>query len=111
MAELVNMNQFMTAIVIVVGYLSIQGEIFGYRKTAKSFFVSATILSFMLYLLNLMVFLLRHYLRGKGAPTRILTRQLDQFLLDRENNGKVNGHSLVSGLMLVQENCRDAQLN
>ncbi|KAF9730658.1 hypothetical protein PMIN06_004151 [Paraphaeosphaeria minitans] len=54
-ALMVNMNQLMTPVVIVVGYFSIEGEIFGFRKTAKSFLVSVTVLFFVLYLVNLVV--------------------------------------------------------
>lgn len=82
------MNQFMTPVVIVVGYFSIEGEIFGFGKNAKSFLISVTILFFVLYLVNLTIFLLRHYLGKWGPLAQILTGQLDQILLDRRGNGK-----------------------
>ncbi|KAL1595811.1 hypothetical protein SLS60_009501 [Paraconiothyrium brasiliense] len=86
-ALMVNMNQFMTPVVVVVGYFSIEGEIFGFRKTAKSFLISVAILFVVLYLVNLLIFLLRHHLKAQSVLARILTGQLDQLLLDRGEAG------------------------
>lgn len=77
------MNQFMTPVVVVVGYFSIQEDIFGLPKTAKSFLISVIVIFIFLYLINLLIFLLRHHTRAKGVLTRVLTGQLDQLLLDR----------------------------
>jgi Ca2+/H+ antiporter len=81
------MNQFMTPIVVVVGYFSIEGDTLGFPKNAKTFSISVAILFLVLYLINLTIFMLRQHARAKGPLTRILTGQLDQLLLDKAEDG------------------------
>ncbi|KAF1971522.1 hypothetical protein BU23DRAFT_184433 [Bimuria novae-zelandiae CBS 107.79] len=86
-ALMVNMNQFITPVVVVVGYFSIEEEIFGFRKTSSSFLISVAVLFVVLYIINLSIFLLRHQLKPKGIFASILTGQLDQLILDRREHG------------------------
>ncbi|KAF2441211.1 hypothetical protein P171DRAFT_524169 [Karstenula rhodostoma CBS 690.94] len=81
-ALMVNMNQFMVPVVIVVGYFSIEAEMFGFQKSTKTIFVSILVLYLVLYLVNVMTSLLRHKSMVKGPLSRILAGQFDQLLLD-----------------------------
>lgn len=78
----------MTPVVIVSGYFSIEEKIFGFSKNAKSFTSSVAIVGFVLYVLNMMVYVVRHHLGKGGRITRMLTGQFDQLLLDVRENGK-----------------------
>ncbi|KAJ4301025.1 hypothetical protein N0V90_003114 [Kalmusia sp. IMI 367209] len=87
-ALMLSMNQIMTPVVVVAGYFSIQEEIFGFPKTAKSFLISVAIVFVVLQLVNVGTFLLRHRFKTKWALAWILTGQLDQLLLDRKEIGQ-----------------------